>query len=964
MALTCSRCSRNNPANALFCYFDGAALGDLAHRQRVADPARQRFPMPFVFPSGKACHTFDELTLAILEQWKTAGSLLEHNVFTSFLAGLGRSDLSATAREAARFPDRDRGLDQLLSALPSSVLQPPKLLVEPSQINLGSVRAGHDGRFDVRLANQGMGLLHGTVECEECPWLSLGEPGAGVRKKMFQFLHEATLRVNVCGKSLRAGARPQQAQIIFNSIGGIATILITIEVPIQAFSEGVLAGATTPRQIAEKARKFPREAADLFARGTVAKWYALNGWTYPVNEPSASGIAAVQQFFEALGLTTPPKVGISVADIRLEGRQGDILRTSLQVVAQEKRPVYAHAVSNQPWLVVNEVALDGRTATIHLRVPEVPDRTGETLQARLTVTANGRQRFVVPVSLTVSGRNGAGGRPPSAPALGGSGGRPPQPPLDVMEVFPANDIPTDFVAEEPRVPPRLHAEDLEEVIPVVERLPEEPAPRRRRERPRHDDDPDYAPEPSRVGGRTVFAILPVVFLVIGLLVTLGRDAYTWVSRQAADEAGMQDNFGNVPQMLSLHFHDTEEHVQLAANGSVKPTVGRMNVQTAPAVWEPSMRFGLVLAQADTFGRRKKLTYEEKGLTNNTCIRLDGQEWLFGERPFRRLDGEPTTDRPWPGRWLDRDARPDRPLREGRKSIWIYDDQKVQVSQTVGLVPGEQSGKLDTCLILYRIDNQDSMAHNIGLRFLLDTFIGGNDGVPFLIPGRKQLCSTSLIFAGTRVPDFIQARETEDLTNPGTVAHIQLKIPGMEPPERVTLGAWPNPQLAEMNPALRGIVRQEKTLWEVPVLPIKTLTPADSAVVIYWAEKPLPAGASRELAFAYGLGNVSSSEGGGRLALTVGGSFLPNGEFTLTAYVSNPVAGQTVTLELPEGFALIGGAGTENVPALPRDAPRGTSPVSWKIRAGGREGKFPLRVRSSSGASQTQTVTIRARGIFG
>jgi len=36
------------------------------------------------------------------------------------------------AQEAARFPDRDRGLDQLLDKLPTQALPPPKLKVEPT----------------------------------------------------------------------------------------------------------------------------------------------------------------------------------------------------------------------------------------------------------------------------------------------------------------------------------------------------------------------------------------------------------------------------------------------------------------------------------------------------------------------------------------------------------------------------------------------------------------------------------------------------------------------------------------------------------------------------------------------------------------------------------------------------------------------------------------------------------------
>ena len=148
-------------------------------------------------------------------------------------------------------------------------------------------------------------------------------------------------------------------------------------------------------------------------------------------------------------------------------------------------------------------------------------------------------------------------------------------------------------------------------------------------------------------------------------------------------------------------------------------------------------------------------------------------------------------------------------------------------------------------------------------------------------------------------------------------------------------------------------RQEKTLWEVPLLPInaiKSVHPnekeGDSAVVMYWDDKPLAAGDSREVGFAYGLGNVASDKDAeGRLGLSVGGRFVKGGEFTLTALVANPKRGEELTLDLPAGFKLVEGELTQKVPPVPADATRRTSPVTWKVRAGD-EGSYTLKVTSS------------------
>jgi hypothetical protein len=552
------------------------------------------------------------------------------------------------------------------------------------------------------------------------------------------------------------------------------------------------------------------------------------------------------------------------------------------------------------------------------------------------VTANGRQRFVVPVHLSVTGRART-----AIPRLELDGARPG--PVERLDILPE--------VEPERPTPNGYVEPIEDVLPVVDvpsRL-EEPPPRRR---PRLRDEPEPLDEPRRGGANVWLALLPVAFLIVGLTVTLARDLARWASTGGE---GDPEFAAAGPPLLEIQYHEREESVALAKGGGVKPPPG-VRVPTQPGIWDPSMRFGLVMAGPDASGQRKRLTFDAMGRTNNCCVWLDGNEWLFGERPFRLPTGQVLGN--WPGRWHDMRGRLDRPLGDGRRSTWVYDQQQVYITQTVGLVPGAQSGRLDTCLIHYRIENRDRNSHTIGLRFLLDTFIGGNDGVPFLIPGWKQLCTTSAQFnTPAEVPDFIQARETENLAHPGTIAQIGFRLPGVEAPARVTLGAWPNPVL--------GLgCRQEKTLWTVPVLPIKSMPPGDSAVVIYWAERLLAPSASREVGFTYGLGNVASSEGGGRLAITAGGSFLPRGEFTVTAYVSRPAPGQSVTLQLPGEFTLVEGAANQPVPPLPLDGSSATSPVTWKVRAGPSEGAFTIKVRSSEGASQTQTIRIKGRGIFG
>src|SRR5262245_9261294 len=124
MAHTCSKCRRVNPPEAIYCYFDGMILGGPGRNGGAIPAGARPFPSQFVFPSGRSCRNFDELALACQQDWKDARLLLEQSYLEKFLGKLGRPDLALAAREAARFPDRDRGLDQFLAKLPTNVLQP------------------------------------------------------------------------------------------------------------------------------------------------------------------------------------------------------------------------------------------------------------------------------------------------------------------------------------------------------------------------------------------------------------------------------------------------------------------------------------------------------------------------------------------------------------------------------------------------------------------------------------------------------------------------------------------------------------------------------------------------------------------------------------------------------------------------------------------------------------------------
>jgi hypothetical protein len=232
-------------------------------------------------------------------------------------------------------------------------------------------------------------------------------------------------------------------------------------------------------------------------------------------------------------------------------------------------------------------------------------------------------------------------------------------------------------------------------------------------------------------------------------------------------------------VLALQFHDKEEDITLALGGGLKPTGDASVGEVIKAIWEPSMRFGLgILNESDPSmpGKSKRLTYDDHGRTNNTCLRLDGQEHLFGERPWRRQDNGEPLDK-WPGRWSVRDEALGKDSsgqeRRGRQSVWVYDAEQVQITQSVELVPGGNSERLDTCLVRYRIENKDQRVHQVGLRFMLDTSSAPTMG-----------CRSLFLSPASRAADAILRRTSKGWRGfPSTFKHWNMTItptPGRSP----------------------------------------------------------------------------------------------------------------------------------------------------------------------------------------
>lgn len=928
MSLVCGQCSRVNPPDAAYCYHDGAALAGRAGGPVNAGAAP--FPNQFVFPDGLACRNFDQLAMACQQNWSSAKSLLQQGFLGSFFGGMGRVDLAMAAQEAAKFPDLDRGLDQLLGKLPSQALQAPKLEAAPSVINLGQVKIGEDRTTELHLSNLGSRLLYGTVT-SDCEWLTVGE-GAGHNEKMFQFGAEATIPIHVRGQHLRAGAKPLEGHLIIDSNANPGEpILVTCkaDVPITPYPDGMFAGAVTPRVICEKAKAKPKDAAPLFEHGDIARWYASNGWKYPVQGPIMSGMGAIQQFFEALGVGKPPKVEFNPKSLDLNGAVGKTIDAVIEVTTPDKKVVYGWATCDQPWVEIGKTKLGRAAATIPITI-RIPNPAPPTLSATLNVVGNGHQKLAVPVNVKVAGgKAGVVLQEELTPVVMLEDEAPAAQTLEA----PASNRRATPVPAPAMVVEERNAAPAPPAPMLISEMIQEESPFSIMDAPKSSAGAPAAPMVSvaqptgrlPLPVRLVLHMIPVGILFFLTLILLVHDIFFAGKTDAGDDP-IDPN-----PLIELKFDE-----------------GRQGND-----YIDSMTFAVHRLPDVKGGPKKKLNWYENGFGNSTVIRIDGQDKAFGITPTH-------------GKWAQQNDK-GKPV-EGKtgKSREFEMKPGIYVTQTVTIEPGEaveyEKDKykryLSMCLVRYKIHNRDpsKATHEVGLRVLMDTCIGENDGVPFTFPGVSEVVTDKRDLRGPEVPDFIQVLEKPNLRDPGIIMQLNLRFMDKdkyEAPNRFQLTRYPGNDRAKLDK------------WEVPLDAIKRPgePEGDSAVAIYWEPKPLGPGKTRELAFTYGLGSVAVAENS-KIGLTIGGATYVNGEFTVLALIADKEA-NNATITLPEGLTLKDPK-TRTQPVIANRPDESgqvrPSPVTWIVRAD-KEGKHNIRVETNTGAEKSRRVTITAKSLF-
>jgi hypothetical protein len=347
----------------------------------------------FTFPDGRRCRSFDEVVSACSEKWEAGKQLLKAGAFKHFFTSVGRMDLAIAADKAAARDDLDLGLDQLLSLFPGKENAQPKLDLAPRRIQLGAVQAGQSREISITVINRGKRLLHGNLEIRGGDWLRLAGASSSPGKIAIKAGPTFQVSLQISTQGLPAGQR-YSATVTFITNGGAAEVPVTLDVVPIPFSSPPLEGACTPKELAAAMKEHPKPASTLLESGQIERWFLSNGWRYPVVGPPAKGVAAVQQFFEAMGLSKPPTLRIKPDRLRVEVNT-DPVSGSFELETDEKKWVYAHVTSDQAWLEPTATSVSGPVrCTVGYEInPRLIRQPGRHV-GQLHLIGNGQQRLL------------------------------------------------------------------------------------------------------------------------------------------------------------------------------------------------------------------------------------------------------------------------------------------------------------------------------------------------------------------------------------------------------------------------------------------------------------------------------------------------------------------------------------------------------------------------------------------
>lgn len=166
-------------------------------------------------------------------------------------------------------------------------------------------------------------------------------------------------------------------------------------------------------------------------------------------------------------------------------------------------------------------------------------------------------------------------------------------------------------------------------------------------------------------------------------------------------------------------------------------------------------------------------------------------------------------------------------KNGIVSVW--NTGKVIVRQIAEIAEGPTSGLPDSIKLTYILKNNDSIPHEIGVKIVIDTFIGANDNYPFFVPLNGVIEREKRI---SSIPDYFVA--IDSIEEPTVELQVTLLGPGLAGPDSIVFAS---PDLLN------------SCGWNIPVDSEKQLRNSnsglpDTAYALFWGPITFPASTDR------------------------------------------------------------------------------------------------------------------------
>lgn len=350
------------------------------------------FRSPWTFGGHNPCRNIDELVTAIPKHWDLAAAALQNGDFARFFQAIQRGDLANLAKNPV--PDSDFALHNFLEKLPSQIAIKPAIDVAPRRVHFTDLRRGVPRIVRVSFLNRGTGLLHGKINVlDHVEWLS-------VETTRLRCIGEQIVELRVDPNKL-PGSGNFFARLRVESNGG------SLEIPVQADLK--IAGirfknfeVADPFDLAKVMLAHPKRAAKWLADGEIAEFFQQHGWRYPIEGSLAPSLGAVQQYFEALRLSSIPSIHLEQEVVEMTAIFPELINSQITLHTTSKKWIYASAVSEEMWLKPVEHLVAGpKTVELPFSIDSGLLQPGRIYEGIIQIRTNGGQELSLVVRLDV-----------------------------------------------------------------------------------------------------------------------------------------------------------------------------------------------------------------------------------------------------------------------------------------------------------------------------------------------------------------------------------------------------------------------------------------------------------------------------------------------------------------------------------------------------------------------------------